>query len=90
MIFRKCGSGLWKSKGPLGDYYRIQRAKNGGKAAAIATGNKLASVIYTMVTHQVEYDETILQSMKRNSQLRRLNNLKKKVEHLQKTLEEAA
>lgn len=89
LIFRKCGSGLWKSKGPLGDYYRIQRAKN-GKAAAIATGNKLASVIYTMVTRQVEYDETILQSMKRNSQLRRLNNLKKKVEHLQKTLEEAA
>lgn len=90
LIFRKCGSCLWKSKGPLGDYYRIQRAKNGGKAAAIATGNKLASVVYTMVTRQVEYDETILQSMKRNSQLRRLNNLKKKVEHLQKTLEEAA
>lgn len=51
-IFRKCGSCLWKSKGPLGDYYRIQRAKNGGKAAAIATGNKLASIVYTMVTRQ--------------------------------------
>lgn len=89
-IFRKCGSCLWKSKGPLGDYYRIQRAKNGGKAAAIATGNKLASIVYTMVTQQVEYDETILVKMKRNSQQKRLNTLQKRVAHLQKELEEAA
>lgn len=88
-IFRKCGSCLWKSKGPLGDYYRIQRAKNGGKAAAIATGNKLASIVYTMVTQQAEYDETILVKMKRNSQQKRLNTLQKRVAHLQKELEEA-
>lgn len=88
-IFRKSGSCLWKSKGPLGDYYRIQRAKNGGKAAAIATGNKLASIVYTMVTQQVEYDESILVKMKRNSQQKRLNSLQKKVAHLQKELEEA-
>ncbi len=89
-IFRKCGSCLWKSKGPLGDYYRIQRAKNGGKAAAIATGNKLASIVYTMVTQQVEYHESILVNMKRNSQQKRLDNLEKKVAHIQKELEEAA
>jgi len=89
-IFRKCGSCLWKSKGPLGDYYRIQRAKNGGKAAAIATGNKLASIVYTMVTQQVEYDESILVKMKRHSQQKRLDNLQKKVAHIQKELEEAA
>lgn len=89
-IFRKCGSCLWKSKGPLGDYYRIQRAKNGGKAAAIATGNKLASIVYTMVTRQVEYDESILVKMKRNSQQRRLSNLQKKVANIKKELEEAA
>ncbi|MCL6220979.1 IS110 family transposase [Zunongwangia pacifica] len=89
-IFRKCGSCLWKSKGPLGDYYRIQRAKNGGKAAAIATGNKLASIVYTMVKQQVEYDESILVKMKRNSQEKRLSNLKKKVAIIQKELEEVA
>tara|TARA_R110002051_G_scaffold318750_1_gene401546 strand:- start:356 stop:985 length:630 start_codon:yes stop_codon:yes gene_type:complete len=88
--FRKCGSCLWKSKGPLGDYYRIQRAKNGGKAAAIATGNKLASIVYTMVTQQVEYDESILVKMKRNSQQKRLDNLQKKVAHIKKELEEVA
>lgn len=89
-IFRKCGSCLWKSKGPLGDYYRIQRAKNSGKAAAIATGNKLASIVYTMVTHKVEYDESILVKMKRNSQQKRLDRLQKKVAHIQKELEEVA
>ncbi len=89
-IFRKCGSCLWKSKGPLGDYYRIQRAKNGGKAAAIATGNKLASIVYTMVTKQVEYDESILVRMKRNSQQRRLINLQRKVVRIQNELEGVA
>ena len=85
-IFRKSGSCLWKSKEPLGDYYRKQRAKNGGKAAAIATGNKLASIVYTMVTKQIEYDKSILVRMKRNSQQKRLNNLRKKVAHIQKEL----
>jgi transposase len=89
-IFRKCGSCLWKSKGPMGDYYRLQRAKNGGKAAAIATANKLATIVYTMVTQQVEYDETILIKMKQHSQQRRLLNLQKKVTHLQKELEQVA
>ena len=87
-IFRKCGSCLCKSKGPLGDYYRLQRAKNGGKAASIATAHKLATIVYTMVTQQVEYDEKILIKMKHHSQQRRLLNLQKKVTHLQKEIEE--
>ena len=43
-----------------------------------------------MVTQQVEYDESILVKMKRHSQQKRLDNLQKKVAHIQQELEEAA
>jgi len=56
LILRNCAQTLAKSKCVLGDYYRRMRAKGGGKFAVCATAHKLATVIYTMVKNQTEYD----------------------------------
>lgn len=53
---RNCARTMAGSQTPLGDYYRRMRAKGGGKFAVCATAHKLATIIYTMVKMQQEYD----------------------------------
>ncbi len=48
-----------RSPTPLGNYLRRMKAKLGPTAATTATAHKIAVIFYTMVTKQVEYDESI-------------------------------
>jgi transposase len=58
-IFRMAAYALHRSPTPLGHYLRRMKAKLGPKAATTATAHKIAVIFYTIVTKQVEYDESI-------------------------------
>ena len=58
-IFRMAAYSLHRSPTPLGNYLRRMKAKLGPKAATTATAHKIAVIFYTIVTKQVEYDESI-------------------------------
>ena len=58
-IFRMAAYSLHRSPTPLGNYLRRMKSKLGPKAATTATAHKIAVIFYTMVTKQVEYDESI-------------------------------
>ncbi len=58
-IFRIAAYALHRSPTPLGDYLRRMKAKLGPQAATTATAHKIAVIFYTMITKQVEYDESI-------------------------------
>jgi transposase len=50
---------LWHSHSYLGDYYRRMRARLGAPKAITATANKLARIIYHLVKHGKQYDESV-------------------------------
>jgi transposase len=58
-LFRLAAYGLHRSPTPLGAYLRRMKSKLGPKAATTATAHKIAVIFYTLVTKQVEYDESI-------------------------------
>jgi transposase len=58
-IFRMAAYSLHRSPTPLGNYLRRMKAKLGPQAATTATAHKIAIIFYSMITKQVEYDESI-------------------------------
>ena len=57
--FRQAASSLHRSQTGLGDFLRRMKAKLGPLGATMATARKIAVIFYTMVTKQVEYDDSI-------------------------------
>jgi transposase len=57
-LFRMAAYGLHRSQTPLGDFLRRMKGKLGPAAAITATARKIATIFYTMVKNQVEYDPT--------------------------------
>jgi transposase len=57
-VLRLAAQTLYRSKTPLGDFYRRMRAKLGGPKAVTATAHKLARIIYHLVTTGHAYDAT--------------------------------
>jgi transposase len=58
-LFRLAAHSLHRSSTPLGAYLRRMKARLGPPAATTATAHKIAVTFYTMITNQVEYDETL-------------------------------
>jgi transposase len=58
-LFRLSAHSLHRSQTRLGHFLRRMKAKLGPKAATTATAHKLAVIFYTLVTRQIEYDESI-------------------------------
>jgi len=58
-MFRLAAHSLHRNLTPLGNYLRRMKAKLGPTAATTATAHKIALIFYTMITKQVEYDDTI-------------------------------
>jgi transposase len=58
-LFRLAAHSLHRNRSRLGDFLRRMKAKLGPKAATTATAHKLAVIFYTLVTKQIEYDESI-------------------------------
>ena len=82
-VFRQCANALWRSKEPLGDYFRHIKARSGHLQAMVATGKKLATIFYTMVLKKEEYDVSVF-SRHREKQLdRSIERLQAKILRLQ-------
>lgn len=58
-IFRLAAASLHHSSSPLGDFLRRMKAKLGPAAGITATAHKIAIIFFTLVTKQVEYDESV-------------------------------
>jgi len=58
IILRQAANSLKVSKTPLGFYFRRVQSKSGYLAATVATANKLAKIIFTLVKTKSEFDDT--------------------------------
>lgn len=81
-IFRMAAYSLHRSPSPLGTYLRRMKSKLGPKAATTATAHKIAVIFYTMVTKQVEYDESIWAARDARRQERLQEKLKRQAKQL--------
>ena len=81
-IFRMAAYSLHRSPTPLGSYLRRMKAKLGPKAATTATAHKIAVIFYTMLTKQVEYDDSIWAARDAQRQHRLEDKIKRQARQL--------
>jgi len=81
-MFRQAASALHRSRSPLGDLLRRMKAKLGPEAGIVATAHKIAIIFYTLVTKQVEYDDSAWAERDRQRQQRFEQKLKRQARYL--------
>jgi hypothetical protein len=81
-LFRLAAHSLHRSLTPMGAYLRRMKAKLGPAAATTATAHKIATLFYTLVGRQIEYDETIWAARNAERQRRLEFHLKRQAERL--------
>lgn len=81
-LLRHSAASLARNESILGDYYRRMRARMGPAGANTVVAHKLARILWHMVTHQVEYDETILAHLDEGREERRLKRLQRQARAL--------
>jgi transposase len=81
-MFRLAAYSLHRSPTPLGNYLRRMKSKLGPQAATTATAHKIALIFYTMVTKQVEYDESIWAARDAQRQKRWEDKIKRQAQQL--------
>ena len=81
-MFRQAASSLDRSRSPLGDYLRRMKAKLDSPAGITATAHKIAIIFYTLVTKQVEYDDSAWAERDRQRQQRFEQRIKRQARHL--------
>jgi transposase len=81
-MFRMAAYSLHRCLSPLGNYLRRMKSKLGPKAATTATAHKIAVIFYTMVTKQVEYDESIWAARDAQRQKRLEDKIKRQARQL--------
>lgn len=83
-IFRQCANSLFKSNDPLGGYFRHIKSRSGHKQAMVATGKKLATIFFTIVSKKTEYDPTIYSNQRGMLIDRKISNLQNRLQRLMK------
>jgi transposase len=81
-LFRMAAYPLHHSATPLGVYLRRMKARLGPAGATLATARKIAVIFYTMITRQIEYDETLWAQQEAERQVRQEAWLKRQAHHL--------
>lgn len=81
-LFRLAAHSLHHSKTRLGDFLRRMKSKLGPKAATTATAHKLATIFHTLVTRQIEYDESIWAARDEENRKRMEKKLKRQASSL--------
>ncbi len=61
---------LYRSRSALGDFFRRRRASVGTPQAITDTAHKLARIIYHLITHHADYDDSILDTHQRQDRKR--------------------
>lgn len=84
LSLRMAASTLYRNKSPLGDYYRKMRSRLGKKGGVVATANKMARIIYTMLKTKQAYDESLLNENNVKWKEQRLKYLEKQLQILKK------
>lgn len=79
-ILKSMAMGLIRSKGPLGERFRMEKARCGYDWAVKALANRLAKIMYALVRDQVPYDPGPQQRALRQRQLRRRKALEYRAE----------
>jgi transposase len=81
-MFRMAASSLHHNRSPLGDFLRRMKAKLGPAAGITATAHKIAIIFYTLVTKQIEYDDSIWATRDEHRQKRFEQKLKRQARQL--------
>jgi transposase len=81
---RMGASSLYRNKTPLGDYHRRMSAKYGGKGASLATGHKIARIIYKMLENKEEFNPQMLIESQQKYRESRIKQLEKQLARLKK------
>jgi hypothetical protein len=86
---RLAANALYNSKSYLGNYFRKMRSRLGAPKAITATAHKLARIVYSMLTNQTPYDESIfaVEALKYKEKL--MKKLKSQAAYFGMTLVEA-
>lgn len=72
LCLRMAAMTVARSQTPLGEYYRRMRGKLGGKGAVVATANKMARIIYTMLKYKQPYDRSIFEKAKQKYETKQI------------------
>ena len=81
--FRIAANSLYKSQSPLGDHYRMLKAKVGAAKAVVATARKLAIIFYKMVADKQAFNPKALEDYQQKYKQKKINQLKRKLEILE-------
>ena len=84
LCLRMAAMAVSKNKTPLGQYYRRMRGKLGGKGAVVATANKMARIIYTMLKDKKQYDVSIYERAQQNFNASQIKFYEKRIAELKK------
>ncbi len=84
LCLRMAAMTVARAKTPLGDYYRRMRGKLGGKGAVVATANKMAKIIYTMLKEKKPYDKSIYEKAQEKHKEKQIEYYEKKLANLKK------
>ena len=87
--FRRAAHAVSRSHNGLGAYYRRMRARQGPKAAIVATAHKIARIVYHLLTHRTPFRDLSAEDYERRARERDLANLRKRAAKLSLTLVES-
>lgn len=73
-----------RCKTPLGNYYRKMRGKLGGKGAVVATANKMARIIFSMLKEKKPYDKTIYEKAIEKNNMKQIDYYERQLAKLKK------
>ena len=79
-MFRHCAHSLHRSQSQLGAYLRRMKSRLGPQGAIMATARKIATIFYTMVKNQVQYDASIWAALDANREARYEAKLRRQAE----------
>jgi hypothetical protein len=81
LALRIATQSLERNQSYLGTYFRKMKYRFGPKTAAKATANKLARILYAMITTATPYSESNFESQQKRSETQRLLRLTKEAAH---------
>jgi transposase len=87
--FRLAAQAVSRSHNGLGAYYRRMRARQGAKAAIVATAHTIARIVYHLLTHRTPFRDLSAEDYAQRARERDLANLRKRAAKLGLTLVES-
>lgn len=84
LCLRMAAMTVGRTNTPLGDYYRRMKSKMGGKGAVVATANKMAKIIFTLLKNRTQYDPTIYEKAQEKFKANKIKYYEQRIADLKK------